>query len=158
MIDSIINRPSPNWSHRRKSISAIIIHDTASKTAESALDWLTKPESKVSCHYLVARNGQVYRLVPEDLKAWHAGESSLHGENDVNDFSIGIELEDMDNDPYPDKQMEELGLLCGHLCRMYKIPLNRVVGHQHIAPGRKVDPGPDFPWYKFLHDVSMCAT
>jgi AmpD protein len=97
----------------------------------------------------------VWQLVPDTEKAWHAGESVLHGEKDCNEFSIGIEIEDMTNDPYPEPQLEAAALLVSRLCRGYKISLNRVVGHQHIAPGRKVDPGPDFPWRDFLIRVAL---
>lgn len=148
---------SPNQSHRTKSITAIVIHDTASKNAESALSWLSDPQSGVSAHYLVARDARVWQLVPDNEKAWHAGESILHGEKDVNDFSIGIEVEDLTNDLYPEAQLEILVNLVASLCKKYTIPLNRVVGHQHVAPGRKVDPGPDFPWFDFLYRVARVS-
>jgi N-acetylmuramoyl-L-alanine amidase len=150
----MINAPSPNKSPRHKSITAIILHDTASNSAESALNWMTDKMSGVSCHYLVARDARIWRLVPDEEKAWHAGESVLFGEKDCNEFSIGIEIEDMTNDPYPEVQLEILINLVADLAKKYGIPLNRIVGHQHVAPGRKVDPGPDFPWYDFLIRVA----
>jgi N-acetylmuramoyl-L-alanine amidase len=151
----ITDHPSPNKSRRRKPITAIILHDTASHSAESALGWLTNPQSGVSCHYLVARDARIWRLVPDAEKAWHAGESSLFGEPDCNEFSIGIEIEDMTNDPYPEAQLEVLATLVARLAKEYQIPLNRIVGHQHVAPTRKVDPGPDFPWRDFLMHVAF---
>ena len=116
------------------------------------MDWLTNIKSNVSCHYLIARDGKIYQLVADDREAYHAGESELHGEHNVNVFSIGIELVDQSdkNDPYPDAQMEALFQVCEELCSTHRISLNRVVGHQHIAFGRKSDPGPDFPWFEFL--------
>jgi N-acetylmuramoyl-L-alanine amidase len=83
--------------------------------------------------------------------------SQLHGNEDVNDFSIGIELVDATNynDPYPLEQLATLTRLCAHLCYTYRIQINRIVGHADIVMphGRKIDPGADFPWYDFLREV-----
>ena len=148
--------PSPNKSKRLKPMTAIVIHDTGGKTAKGALEWMCSPKSKVSSHYLVGKDGTIYRLVSDSEIAWHAGTSLLHSEDNVNEFSIGIELvDDNDGDPYSDEQLASLFELCEGLCFTYKIPLNRVVGHQHIAvpKGRKSDPGRDFPWYEFLNTL-----
>jgi N-acetylmuramoyl-L-alanine amidase len=134
-------------------VNAIVLHDTGGKTAESALSWFEDEKSRVSSHYVVDKDGTVYRVVPEELVAWHAGESSLFNEIGVNSLSIGIELvDDSDIDRYPDLQFASLIELCTDICFRYQVPLNRVVGHCHIATprGRKVDPGPDFPWFDFL--------
>lgn len=144
-----------NYSPRRRgsSISAIILHDTGASTAESTLTWFQNPQAKVSSHYLVDLDGTVYHLVPDDQKAWHAGRSALHGEEDVNEYSLGIEMVDADDHTaYPMAQVSAVVELCTSLCRTYAIPLNRVVGHEAVALplGRKGDPGPDWPWYAFL--------
>ena len=139
------------------SISAVVIHDTASKTAEEALSWFADKKSKVSSHFVIDLDGTVYQCVPEDRRAWHAGTSTLHGASEVNDFSVGIEVVDADDSsPYPAAQMDAVETLVADLCERYKIPLNRVVGHQHICvpPGRKQDPGTDWPWRAFLMRVA----
>ena len=153
----ILERLSPHHRSRKSGsvISAIIIHDTGGKTAESALSWFERPGSGVSSHYVIGKDGVVFRCVPEDRAAWHAGVSSLFGKEQVNEFSIGLEIvDDNDADRYPDAQLTAVVELTADLCKRYGIPLNRVVGHQHIAPGRKVDPGPDFPWEVFLLKVA----
>lgn len=145
----------PHFGKRRQGrIDAIVIHDTGAKTAESTLAWFNHSDSKVSAHYLVDRNGTIYECVEEEDEAWHAGISSLHGEEDVNDFSIGIELVDSnDADKYSDAQIQSLLNLVTDICARRAIPMNRIVGHCHVARGRKVDPGPDFPWFEFLSSV-----
>lgn len=137
-------------------ITAIVLHDTGGKTAHGTINWFLNPDSKVSSHYVIDKDGKVYRTVPDAEKAWHAGRSTLHGQENVNDFSIGIEIVDNDDkDKYPEEQLDALFQLVTELCHEYHIPLNRVVGHADICvpPGRKVDPGPDFPWYEFLITV-----
>lgn len=157
IIDALL---SVNSSQRRPGSvpTAIIIHDTGAKTASSTLDWFRRVEAGVSSHYLIDRDGTTYRLVPEERQAWHAGLSSLWGREGVNEFSIGIELVDADNDgvrdPYPAAQLAATAELVAEICRRYRIPLHAVVGHQHVAPGRKVDPGPDFDFYNFLLAVA----
>ena len=151
---TIIQRPSPNRSSRRSvEPNCIIIHDTGGKTAESALSWFDKSESQVSSHYVTGADGVIYQCVNEEAAAWHSGRSVLYGEENVNKISIGIELVDADDkSEYPDAQIESLVELVTDICVRRRIPLNRIVGHQHIAvpPGRKIDPGVDFPWWEFL--------
>lgn len=146
---------SPNFSKRKHGvINCIVIHDTGGHNAQGAVVWFSKKESQVSAHYVIDRDGTLYECVEEEDKAWHAGVSSLHGVDNVNEFSIGIELVDNnDKDKYPDEQISTLLKLTTDLCVKYSIPLNRIVGHCHVAPGRKVDPGPDFPWFEFLASV-----
>ena len=149
-------RPSPHQSPRGgKTITAIVLHDTAGESAESALRWFEDPRSRVSAHLVIDRDGTITQCVPFDRRAWHAGAGVLHGEGDVNGYSIGIELVDRSDDPYPEAQLARLAEVTAELVRTYRIPLNRIVGHQHIAmpAGRKVDPGRDFPWYDFLLSV-----
>src|SRR3990167_5333766 len=141
-LEKIIEVPIQHFSVRpdNTDISAIIIHDTGAKTAKSTLNWFLNPASKVSSHYLIDRDGTIYRCVDDESEAWHAGISNLHGKEQVNEFSVGIELVDADEkDKYPDEQLEALLEVCVELCEEHHIPLNRIVGHCHVAPGRKVD-------------------
>lgn len=155
-----IEFPSPNFAPRHSLINCIVIHDTASKTAKAALEWFANKEAKVSSHYLIDKNGNIYQCVAEDKVAWHAGNSELWQVGNVNDYSIGIELvDDNDNDSYPEEQIESLLDLATELIVKYKIQLNRIVGHEHIAipRGRKTDPGRDFDWYAFLNVLGTRA-
>ena len=145
---TLIDRPVKNQSARPPGaiVDAIIIHDTGSLNAAGTFSWFDHAASQASAHYLIDRDGSAYRLVPDARKAWHAGSSSLWGRADLNLTSIGIELVDVSADPYPMAQMGSLIALTVELCIRHKaIALNRIVGHDHIAPGRKVDPGADFP-------------
>ena len=155
---TILESPSPNHAPRRSPISAVVLHDTGGKTAAGALAWFAKIESGVSSHYVIDRDGTIYRCVPEALRAWHAGMSQLWGRDDVNDFSVGVELVDEnDAEPYPLAQLVAAVDLVADCCARHRIPLNRIVGHQHIATpyGRKSDPGRDFGWEAFLLQVAQ---
>jgi len=102
---------------------------------------------KVSSHFLVDRAGALVQFVPAPMRAWHAGESKLHGRERVNDFSIGIELEGCDHDRFTAAQYDTLSKLAQLLRARYPaIHPDRIVGHSDIAPGRKTDPGPHFDW------------
>ncbi|MBI4637669.1 MAG: N-acetylmuramoyl-L-alanine amidase [Candidatus Rokubacteria bacterium] len=154
----VIEYPSPNQNSRQgHAVDCIVLHDTGGKTAEGALSWMASPRSEASAHYVVGRNGTVWRMVADEARAWHAGKSELWGRTDVNTFSIGIEIvDDTDDDPYPQAQLEAVTALCADLCLRHPgILLNRIVGHEHVAPGRKIDPGRDFPWRAFLLDVAQ---
>jgi AmpD protein len=101
----------------------------------------------VSAHVLIKRDGTVIQFVPFDKRAWHAGESCYQGKQRCNDFSIGIELEGTDTDPFENSQYETLVELVQALCSSYpSITLQRIAGHSDIAPGRKTDPGSGFDW------------
>ncbi len=112
MTDGIIDRPSPNFDERKLPVSMIVIHYTGMCDAASALDRLTDPTSKVSSHYLIAEDGQIYRLVSETKRAWHAGKAHWRGIDDVNSASIGIELVNPGHEngyrPFSEAQMEAL--------------------------------------------------
>lgn len=99
---------------------------------------------RVSAHFLIRRSGELLQFVPCTHRAWHAGASSWRGRDRCNDFSVGIELEGADEIPYADPQYAALGALVTALARVY--PIEGVVGHADIAPGRKTDPGPSFDW------------
>lgn len=102
---------------------------------------------RVSAHVLIARDGHITQFVPFGQRAWHAGDSVFQGRAECNDFSIGVELEGSDQTRYRDIQYQRLEELIGGLRAVYPdIGSDRVVGHCHIAPGRKSDPGPGFDW------------
>ncbi|MCW5604637.1 MAG: N-acetylmuramoyl-L-alanine amidase [Burkholderiales bacterium] len=138
------SRPSPNAGERRPNY--VILHHTTNDTAEEALATLTSPLARVSAHYLVARDGRIVYLVDELKRAWHAGDSYWGGNRDLNSSSIGIELDNNGREPFPDAQIGALIALLGDLAARWNIPPANVLAHGDIAPGRKVDPGPLFPW------------
>ena len=99
---------------------------------------------RVSAHFLVRRDGSLIQFVSCDERAWHAGVSAWRGRSDCNDFSIGIELEGREGDRFESAQYERLGATLASIAAHY--PIRAVVGHEHVAPGRKNDPGPGFDW------------
>lgn len=102
---------------------------------------------KVSAHLLIRRDGTITQYVPFNERAWHAGKSSFNGEENCNDFSIGIELEGTDQLAYTDQQYLELSHCCRQLIQHYPLLSSQnIVGHCHVAPGRKTDPGDSFDW------------
>ncbi len=105
---------------------------------------------EVSSHLLIRRDGELVQYVPFDKRAWHAGRSCYEGRERCNDFSIGIELEGCDHQPYEDAQYACLAAVVTCLCAFYPgLDTGRIVGHSDIAPGRKTDPGPAFDWPRF---------
>lgn len=108
-------------------------------------------ELRVSAHFLIERDGRITQFVSCLQRAWHAGQSSFAGRENCNDFSIGIELEGTDDQPYTAWQYDSLVGLTEVLRHTYPlITRERIVGHEHIAPGRKTDPGPCFDWQGYL--------
>ncbi|WP_456372814.1 1,6-anhydro-N-acetylmuramyl-L-alanine amidase AmpD [Thiolapillus sp.] len=106
---------------------------------------------KVSAHALVRRNGTVLQFVSLEKRAWHAGESCFENRSNCNDYSIGIELEGSDRIPYSDAQYQSLTRITREIMGHYPhITPERITGHEHIAPGRKTDPGPAFDWERYL--------
>ncbi|MEW6514634.1 MAG: N-acetylmuramoyl-L-alanine amidase [Pseudomonadota bacterium] len=141
-----IDVPSPNFNERRPNY--IVLHQTSNDNAARALRTLTSPERAVSAHYLIGRDGVIYRLVDENRRAWHAGESYWGGHADLNSASIGIELDNNGAEPFPEDQIAALLDLLRAVQARHKIPPANVIGHGDIAPGRKVDPSALFPWRK----------
>lgn len=146
----MIDYPSPNFDVRRDEArpELIIIHYTSMKDTAAALERLSDPAAKVSCHYLIDEAGNIYRMVDEEKRAWHAGVAQWHDRNDINSCSIGIEISNRNNQPYTNAQLFALGLLCKDLMHRHNIPPENVIGHSDIAPDRKQDPGAHFPWEK----------
>jgi N-acetylmuramoyl-L-alanine amidase len=139
---------SPNCGPRRDGLmpSLIVIHYTAMDSAAAARDRLCDPEAEVSSHYLIANNGEILRLVPEDRRAWHAGAGEWAGQSDVNSRSIGIELDNTGAHPFSEPQMRALETLLRQIMTRWNIAPEGVIGHSDMAPGRKCDPGPRFDW------------
>lgn len=112
----------------------------------------------VSSHCFIDRQGGTVQFVPFHLRAWHAGRSCFNGEDECNDFSIGIELEGADTIPYTDAQYATLVELTGEIMTAYpEISADRITGHSDIAPGRKTDPGPAFDWHRYLNELKTKA-
>lgn len=139
-------RASPNFDARRPHL--VIIHHTTNDNPEDALKTLTDPARKVSSHYLIARDGRIMQLVDERERAWHAGESYWAGIEDINSASIGIELDNNGREPFAEPLIESLLRLLGDLRQRFSIPIENVIGHGDVAPGRKVDPSALFPWQR----------
>lgn len=142
---------SLNFNERNKPITHVVLHYTDLNSAQESLDILCDPKSKVSSHYLIDVNGDIYELVSIDKRAWHAGVSQIDGQENVNDFSIGIELQNRGHsvfplEPYPMIQMEALVALLTVIVEEHHINPFNVVGHSDIAPQRKKDPGEHFDW------------
>ncbi len=105
---------------------------------------------QVSSHLLIRRDGETVQFVSFDERAWHAGQSYYCGRDNCNDFSVGIELEGTDDEPYTDAQYERLGAVTAALLDYYPaLHSEHIVGHSDIAPGRKTDPGPAFDWRRY---------
>ncbi len=145
-------RPSPNFGPRRGGMKpdAIVLHYTGMETGQAAEDWLCNPTSEVSAHYIVHEDGRIVQMVPEAARAWHAGKGSWQGVEDVNSFSIGIEIVNKGHafgyPHFPAWQIAEVIALCRDIVRRYRILPQRVLAHSDTALGRKVDPGEKFPW------------
>lgn len=151
----IIETPSPNHNARPAGVrpDLIVIHGTAGKTDAGDLSWCRDPRSRVSYHYLIGRDGRIYRLVPDEQRAWHAGESSWEGRSNCNDYSIGVGLSNDGREPYTPAQYDAAAWLVGELMRRWQIPPRRVVGHCHVSPGRKQDPWLHFHWGRLFEGV-----
>jgi AmpD protein len=109
---------------------------------------------QVSAHFVVRRNGDLWQFVSCDERAWHAGASSYRGRDNCNDDSIGIELEGLEGETFEPAQYETLVALLASIDKRY--PIGHIAGHQHVAPGRKQDPGAGFDW-AFLQRASGMA-
>lgn len=161
-----VHEPSPNFDARAQNacIDLLVIHNISLPPGRfggpfiadlfgNRLDCDAHPyfdqlrTLRVSAHFLIRRDGRVMQFVSANDRAWHAGVSSFRGRERCNDFSIGIELEGTDTGPFEAAQYETLTALTHALLARY--PLTDVAGHEHIAPGRKTDPGPCFDWERY---------
>ena len=154
---------SPNFGPRPKPLHTdlIVLHSISlppgaygnyhvQQLFTNQLDWDTHPYFQsirglqVSAHFFISRMGELWQFVSCDARAWHAGQSSYRGRNNCNDDSIGIELEGLEHSLFEAAQYETLSALCSSLVIQY--PIAQVAGHEHVAPGRKEDPGSGFDW------------
>ena len=121
-------------------------------SAKAAADTLCNPNNEVSAHYLISEDGEVVSLVPEAMRAWHAGAGQWGAVSDVNSRSIGIELSNTGFAPFAAAQMDALTDLLKGITVRWAIRPERVIGHSDMAPGRKIDPGPRFDWRRVAHE------
>lgn len=154
---------SPNFGARPAGarIDLIVVHsislppgqyggDEVQRLFSNTLDWNAHPYFKtiegmtVSAHFYIRRNGELWQFVSCNDRAWHAGKSHYRGREECNDDSIGIELEGLEGDTFEMAQYEALAGLCAAIAQHY--PIAHIAGHEHIAPGRKRDPGEGFDW------------
>jgi AmpD protein len=166
--------PSPNQDTRpdASDISLIVLHNISlppgvfggpqiEQLFSNTLDWDAHPYFqairglRVSSHFLIRRSGQLLQFVACGARAWHAGTSTWAGRERCNDFSIGIELEGSDDTPFTHAQYTALASLLPALAGHY--PITAIVGHEHIAPGRKTDPGPHFDWARVRREPAWAG-
>jgi len=146
------DRLSPNQDDRPAGsvIDLLILHYTGMRTAREAIDWLRDPAAHVSSHYVVDEDGAVFRLVPEERRAFHAGVSFWRGSTELNNRSIGIEIVNPGHEwgyrEFPVLQVAAACDLCLSILARHPIPARNVVGHSDVAPDRKQDPGELFDW------------
>jgi len=133
-----------NFSMRRPNY--VIIHHTEQDSTGQTLMTFTKPATQVSAHYVIGKDGKVYHMLNDNLRAWHAGNSKWGNDTDLNSSSIGIELDNNGAEPFPEAQLNSLLQVLAMLKENYKIPDANFIGHADIAPVRKVDPSTYFPW------------
>ena len=167
--------PSPNADTRPPDIvpDLLVIHNISLPPGEYGGPWIADlflnrlncdahpyfdqlRDHRVSAHFLIRRNGELVQFVSANDRAWHAGASSFQGRDRCNDFSIGIELEGTDFEAFTPEQYAMLADLTSALRRKY--PLSDVVGHEHIAPSRKTDPGPCFDWRLYRASLEKLRT
>ncbi|MGI1669118.1 MAG: 1,6-anhydro-N-acetylmuramyl-L-alanine amidase AmpD [Neptuniibacter sp.] len=169
-LDGVEIVPSPNCNERpdTEDVSLLVIHNISlpprkygggyvQKFFQNRLPVADDPyfaeisDLQVSAHFLIERDGAVTQFVPLTQRAWHAGISTFSCRENCNDFSVGIELEGCDEEPFSDEQYRSLCVLTEKIRSVYPaITSERIVGHSDIAPGRKTDPGPCFDWQRYL--------
>jgi len=124
----------------------VIIHHTAQKSTQQTLKTFTLTKTQVSAHYVIGRDGQVYHMLNDYLRAWHGGVARWGSITDINSVSIGIELDNDGTEPFQEAQLASLLKVLGRLKHTYNIPAANFIGHGDIAPVRKSDPSALFPW------------
>lgn len=162
-LDAAVREPSPNCDERpaQMPVRLVVVHAISLPPGAFGGPWISDlflnrldpaahpyfaqiHQLRVSAHFLIRRDGSLAQFVSCDRRAWHAGVSTWRGCERCNDFSVGIELEGCDDQPFDDAQYRVLNALLAALRARY--PIEDVVGHSDIAPGRKTDPGPFFAW------------
>lgn len=154
---------SPNFGPRPAgaAIDLVVVHsislppgvyggDEVQRLFTNTLDWDAHPYfqqirgMQVSAHFFIRRDGALLQFVSCDQRAWHAGPSRYRGRENCNDDSVGIELEGLEGGTFEPAQYEALAAVCAAIAQHY--PIRHIAGHEHIAPGRKKDPGANFDW------------
>jgi N-acetylmuramoyl-L-alanine amidase len=149
---AVIEHPSPSHDARADGtpVDMLVLHYTGMPTGAAALARMCDPAAKVSAHYMIEEDGRVFRLVPEERRAWHAGVAFWRGHRDINARSIGIELVNPGHEfgyrGFPPAQMDALVELARGILGRHPIAPRNVVGHSDVAPARKTDPGELFAW------------
>ena len=144
--------PSPNFGVRRgiDQPNMLLLHYTGVEVVAKAIDWLSRPESRVSAHYVIDEAGRITQLVAESMRAWHAGVAVWAAETDINSASVGIEIHNPGHElgyrEFPEPQLRALEALALDIIARHRIPPERVLAHSDVAPMRKKDPGEKFPW------------
>ncbi|WP_192823358.1 N-acetylmuramoyl-L-alanine amidase [Rufibacter sp. LB8] len=133
-----------NFSMRKPNY--VVIHHTAQNSTEQTLKTFTTPKTQVSAHYVIGRDGKVYHMLHDYLRAWHGGNARWGTTTDLNSTSIGIELDNNGFEPFPEEMVQSLLQVLAILKKTHGIPAANFIGHSDIAPSRKVDPNPTFPW------------
>ncbi|WP_409450577.1 1,6-anhydro-N-acetylmuramyl-L-alanine amidase AmpD [Aquabacterium sp. J223] len=155
--------PSPNFGPRPAGVAVdlLLLHSISlppgvyggpqiEQLFTNRLDWDAHPYFgqirglQVSSHFVIRRDGEALQFVSCDHRAWHAGRSSWRGRDNCNDYAVGVELEGLEGERFEPAQYDALAALARALCEAY--PIAAVAGHEHVAPGRKADPGPGFDW------------
>ncbi|MBU92281.1 MAG: N-acetylmuramoyl-L-alanine amidase [Rhodobiaceae bacterium] len=141
---------SPNYNNRVKNskIEFIIIHYTGvDMQFHKVINWFLDERSRVSCHFLIDKSGEIYNLVDVSKRAWHAGKSFWNNCVDINSNSIGIELHNAGNEDFTSHQLKSLVKLIKKLMQDNAIQSWNILGHSDVSIGRKIDPGIKFPWH-----------
>ncbi len=147
--------PSPNFGPRKPvngvtGVRHLVVHYTGMQSCAQALERLCDAKAEVSAHYLIDEDGTIYRMVDENMRAWHAGVSFWHGQRDINSTSVGIEIVNPGHEygyrAFPDVQIAAFADLAREIMQRHGITAQDVLGHSDVAPGRKTDPGELFPW------------
>ena len=133
-----------NFSLRKPNY--VIIHHTAQNSVDHTLKTFTLRRTSVSSHYVIGKDGEIYQMLNDYYRGWHAGAGKWGNDTDLNSSSIGIELDNNGYEPFAEAQIESLLKLLKVLKERHGIPTANFIGHADIAPGRKVDPNPNFPW------------
>lgn len=126
----------------------VIIHHTAQDSAVQTLRTFTLPRTQVSAHYVIGKDGAVYHMLNDYMRAWHGGLARWGSVTDINSISIGIELDNNGFEPFTELQIQSLLHVLSSLKKQYNIPTANFIGHGDIAPVRKNDPNPFFPWQR----------
>ncbi|MDG2406212.1 MAG: N-acetylmuramoyl-L-alanine amidase [Paracoccaceae bacterium] len=158
MLTGLQWHPSENFSQRKDWAlpKLIVLHYTAMSSAEAALVRLCDPMYQVSAHYLISEYGVIWQLVEDCQRAWHAGVGCWGDIDDVNSYSIGIELANCGDHPFAEAQICALEDLLRALMGRWSLPAAAVIAHSDLAIGRKVDPGPRFDWQRLARqDLSV---